>query len=178
MTPFAERNIQEAALATPTTSWNQFEANLAPGSAIVLPQERIASFQVPVHLSNRRVYCYREVVPGAGCSEYRISGRIAFRRNGRVVGDLPYDFAQVASGSALIFDSAAAISSANSGPTGMDCLELQLSRRFSSAVRSVLLSPMRLKAEADEVSFDISAIITDAGAIEAVKLFVGVLSMR
>lgn len=170
------RNNLEAGFGNlPIAEWSEDEWSLAPGSSVVVPQDRAAVLRLPVDLFFRRLYVYREVVT-SGAGEYVIRARLAFRRNGRIVAELPLAETNVANGSTISERSCATVATTNSTPTGADSVELSLSSRMTGATRAVLLTPCRVAALADELTVDILSIRTDAGSVSNYRVWVGVLS--
>ena len=159
----------------PLSRWDELEVSLAPGSAIVLPGERAAVLKLPFDLLYRRLYVYREIVT-SGAAEVIFRARLAFRRMGQIMAEVPLAETTVANGSALVDRSCATIATINTSPTGQDSVELSLSSRMTGTARQVLLTPCRLVTVADEVTLDVLSVLTDAGSVTNYRAWLGILS--
>jgi hypothetical protein len=103
---------------------------------------------VPLQLTERRIYVYLEVIVA---TTYVCEAKVVAYRAGRPVGEFPATIADF-TGLTNINQSVASLFNAGGSPVG-DSLVLRLAGAFVSANQSIVIQPLRLNAEIDELRF-------------------------
>jgi hypothetical protein len=153
--------------ASPISQFTEKELISAAALFSVGPVFKLA---VPAWLPERRIYLYLEAKLSAAAA-YNIFFRIRVYYAGRPVGDFPARICDFTGQTPP--QSVASIFNAGGSPVG-DSLVLRLAQPFDATVTAVVIQPLRINAQIDEIELCVDG--QGGATLTGARAYLGVLS--
>jgi hypothetical protein len=154
----------------PISNWERKEF-LQP-STVPTAQREIINLNVPLNLAERRIFLYLEVNQSSSAAFF-LGCDIRTKRGGTVNGIFPATISDFTSQTPN--QSIESLFNAGGSPVGDSCV-LRLAQPFDSTVPSVVIQPLRINAEIDEIVLDVNSV--SGLTLTGWRAFLGCLSTK
>lgn len=137
----------------------------------------VITLDLPVQLTDRRLYCYLEVLLNTPGAVFTFIGEIVLYKAGEIKAKYPVEIGlnSFPSSNAIFGRSIRCLANSGGSPVG-DCLSIVFKSPFTTTTLNAICQPIRLEAEIDKAVFN----IVDYGGTNntGYRVYLGVLSQK